>query len=122
LARLHADENFPLPVVEALRRLGHDVLTAAEAGRAGLGIPDDEVLEFARGLGRAVLTYNRKDFRHLHADGRVHGGIIICTWDRDVEALAVRIDAALSATGDLAGALVRVNRPPPPPRRSPRAP
>lgn len=26
MARLYADENFPLPVVEELRRLGHDVL------------------------------------------------------------------------------------------------
>lgn len=32
MARLYANENFPLPVVEVLRRLGHDVLTAGEAG------------------------------------------------------------------------------------------
>jgi hypothetical protein len=31
---LYADENFPLRVVEELRRLGHDVLTASEDGRA----------------------------------------------------------------------------------------
>lgn len=30
MARLYANENFPLPVVEALRRLGHDVLTIQE--------------------------------------------------------------------------------------------
>jgi uncharacterized protein DUF5615 len=52
LARLYADENFPLPAVEALRRLGHDVLTAAEAGQAGQGIADDAVLAFAHSLGR----------------------------------------------------------------------
>ena len=27
MARLYANENFPLPVVNELRRLGHDVLT-----------------------------------------------------------------------------------------------
>ena len=27
MARLYANENFPLPVVGELRRLGHDVLT-----------------------------------------------------------------------------------------------
>jgi len=27
MAQLYADENFPLPVVEELRRLGHNVLT-----------------------------------------------------------------------------------------------
>jgi Domain of unknown function (DUF5615) len=30
---LYADENFPLPVVQELRRLGHDVLTAQEDGK-----------------------------------------------------------------------------------------
>jgi len=35
MARLYGDENFPYPVVLALRRLGHDVLTAQEAGKAG---------------------------------------------------------------------------------------
>jgi len=32
MARLYANENFPLPVVEALRRLGHDVLTIQHKG------------------------------------------------------------------------------------------
>ncbi len=31
---LYADENFPLPVVEELRRLGFDVVTMYEDGRA----------------------------------------------------------------------------------------
>jgi hypothetical protein len=38
LARLYADENFPNPTMEVLRRLGHDVLTVAESGQSGLGI------------------------------------------------------------------------------------
>jgi hypothetical protein len=28
VAAFYADENFPIPTVEALRQLGHDVLTA----------------------------------------------------------------------------------------------
>jgi hypothetical protein len=44
IARLYADENFPLPVVEALRGFGHDVLTTQDAGMANEGIPDQEVL------------------------------------------------------------------------------
>ena len=31
---LYADENFPLRVIEELRRLGHDVLTAFEIAEA----------------------------------------------------------------------------------------
>ncbi len=35
MTHLYSDENFPRQVVEALRALGHDVLTALEAGNAG---------------------------------------------------------------------------------------
>jgi hypothetical protein len=33
MARLYANENFPHPVVDVLRRLGHDVVTIQEADR-----------------------------------------------------------------------------------------
>ena len=58
-ASLYADENFPRQVVEGLRRLGHDVLTCQEAGNAGRGVPDREVLAFAKHAGRAVLTMDQ---------------------------------------------------------------
>ena len=112
MARLYADENFPLPAVEALRRLGHDVMTAAEAGQAGQGIADDVVLGFAHALGRAVLTHNRKHFRHLHNAGHAHSGLILCTADADFAALGARIDMALNGAGDPCGQLIRVTRPP----------
>jgi hypothetical protein len=35
--QLYADEDFPLGVVEELRRLGHDVVTAQEDGRRYCG-------------------------------------------------------------------------------------
>jgi hypothetical protein len=38
--RLYADEDFPLPAVEELRRLGHDVRTAQEDGRRASPGPD----------------------------------------------------------------------------------
>jgi len=66
MARLYANENFPLPVVEELRRLEHDVLTIQEAGKAEQSVPDEEVLAFASIQGRAVLTLNRKHFIRLH--------------------------------------------------------
>ena len=47
MARLYSNENFPLPVVEELRQLGHDVLTTLEAGYAGQAISDEAVLDFA---------------------------------------------------------------------------
>jgi hypothetical protein len=66
MARLYANENFPLPVVEELMRLGHEVLTTYEAGDAGKSVPDEQVLAFATAEGRALVTINRKHFIHLH--------------------------------------------------------
>jgi hypothetical protein len=110
LARLYADENFPYPAVEALRRLGHDVLTAAEAGQAGLGTPDEDVLAFAHADGRAVLTHNRKHFRNLHKAGIPHSGVVLCTEDLDFDSLAARIDLAVPSTRNITGQLIRVIR------------
>jgi len=62
MARLYANENFPLPAVEELRRLGHDVLTSYESGRAGQAIPDEDVLAFAVAEARILITLNRKHF------------------------------------------------------------
>jgi hypothetical protein len=112
LARLYADENFPFPAVEALRLMGHDVLTAGEAGQAGLGIPDRDVLSYAHADGRAVLTHNRKHFRNLHNARVPHDGIVLCTENPDFHSLAARIDLALAAAGDLTGQLIRVTRSP----------
>lgn len=109
--RFYADENFPLPVVTELRRLGHDVITAFEDGRANRSIPDDAVLVRSQKLGRAVLTINRFDFRRLHASGVKHAGIVICTFDADFVGQAERIHASCLGAAELEGELVRVNRP-----------
>ena len=66
MASFYSNENFPLPVVEELRKLGHDVLTTEEAGKSDLAIPDEEVLSFSTSRNRAVLTFNRKHFIRLH--------------------------------------------------------
>jgi predicted nuclease of predicted toxin-antitoxin system len=60
VARLYANENFPWPVVEALRKLGHDVVTIQETGKAEQRVSDEEVLQLAMADDRAVLTLNRK--------------------------------------------------------------
>lgn len=110
MARLFADENFPLATVEALRLRGHDVETALDAGRANQRIPDGAVVEYATRCGRAVLTLNRRDFVRLHRHSNAHQGIIACTADRDFEPLAERIDHAVHNIDDLAGQLLRIHR------------
>jgi len=111
VARLFSDENFPLPVVEELRRLGHDVVSIQDRGRAGEGVLDPDVLAMAAAEGRAVLTINRRDFIQLHRANPAHAGIIVCTADPDFPGQAARVDAAIAGASELRGQLVRVNRP-----------
>ena len=95
MAQLYSNENFPFPAVVELRRLGHDVLTVLEAGKAEQAIQDDEVLAFAIEQDRAVLTINRKHFIALHRSHPNHAGIIVCTFDADFTGQAERINTAL---------------------------
>ena len=111
MARLYANENFPLPVVQKLRNFGHDILTVREAGKADQAIPDDEVLAFAVAESRIVLTLNRRDFIYLHKSQPNHAGIIVCTYDADFIGQAQRIHEAIKAKTTLDGQLLRVNRP-----------
>ncbi|MBD2139375.1 DUF5615 family PIN-like protein [Anabaena sp. FACHB-1237] len=82
MARFYADEQFPFPVVEILRSLGHDVLTVQEAGKAEQRIPDDD-----------------------------HFGIVVCSNNRNWEQFAARINEAVNAEASLRRKLIRVVRP-----------
>ncbi|MCR4374602.1 MAG: DUF5615 family PIN-like protein [Acidobacteria bacterium] len=112
MARFFTDENFPLPVVEELRRLGHNVVTLADADRAGQSLPDETVLRLAIADERALITLNRVHFIRLHGSVPDHTGIIVCTLDLDFVGQAGRIHDAVGARPVLAGELIRVNRPP----------
>ena len=111
MARLYSNENFPLPVVDELRRLGHDVLTIQGAAQANQAISDEAVLAFAHSEGRRLLTRNRKHFIRLHNQQAAHSGIIACTFDPDFAAMAGRIDIAIQAQPHPSGQLTRINRP-----------
>jgi hypothetical protein len=109
--QLYADENFSFPVVEILRQLGHDVLTAQQDGR--MATPDPDILARAHALGRAVLTHNRRHFERLHRQGAAHSGILSAKQDPNYPALAARVHAALAGRA-LGRWCIRVNRPPSP--------
>ncbi len=110
MARLYANENFPYPVVDELRRLGHDILTIQETGKAGIAIPDEAVLAFAVNEERILLTLNPKHFIHLHNSHPGHSGIVVCTFDPDFKNQAQRIDNTITSA-TTAGQLIRINRP-----------
>jgi hypothetical protein len=106
---LYADEDFSLPVVEQLRRLGLDVLTTQEDGRQTT--PDPAILARAHTLGRVVLTHNRRHFEALHRQGADHSSIVSATRDDDPSALVGRIHAAVAGLNP-GRWCIRVNRPP----------
>src|ERR1022692_1377328 len=65
--RLLADENFPRPIVEALRGGGHDVLWARTDCA---GWKDVVLLDLAESEARIVLTLD-KDFWQIAAQRRI---------------------------------------------------
>lgn len=105
----YADEDFAYPVVEELRRLGHDVLTVQEDGKHA--VPDHEVLAVAHSQIRVMLTYNRRHFEKLHRGDQIHSGIVSCTRDSDFQSQAARIHDAFSALS-MGRWCLRVNRNP----------
>jgi hypothetical protein len=111
VARLLADENFPLPVTEQLRALGHDVVTLEDLGKSDQRLADEAVLDLAVELERALLTLNRRHFIRLHGQRPDHAGIVVCSVDIDFVGQARRISDALEASGPVAQRLLRINRP-----------
>jgi predicted nuclease of predicted toxin-antitoxin system len=109
--RLYADENFPRPVVDELRRLGHDVLTLQEAGHGNQSLSDEAVLAMAFSEKRIFITLNRKHFIRLDNDGRNHCGVIVCTVDLDFTGLVRRIHEQISVESRSERFLIRMNRP-----------
>jgi hypothetical protein len=82
-----------------------------DSGHAGQAVPDTDVLEFATGEHRAVVTLNRRHFVRLHQDRPGHAGIIVCTFDMDFAGLAQRIHHTIADSSTPSGQLLRVNRP-----------
>ena len=110
MARLDADENFPLPVVEELWESGNYVLRIQEDGRANQILPDEVALSVAKEFNRAGLTLNRRHFVRLHSESSLHSGIVSYTFDPDFESLARRIHEVFANQSSLEGELIRVNR------------
>jgi predicted nuclease of predicted toxin-antitoxin system len=71
---LVADEGVDRPIVERLRRDGHDVLYVAELSPS---VPDDDVLEQANARNAVLLTAD-KDFGELvYRQRLVHAGVVL---------------------------------------------
>ena len=109
--RLLLDEMFSPEVASELVKRGHDVVAvAADPGLVGL--PDEQVLDWATDHGRCLVTENVKDDEVLRraaaAQGTTHAGLLYSgprRFPRDrrfVGALVVALDKMVTA-GQLPG-------------------
>jgi predicted nuclease of predicted toxin-antitoxin system len=111
VARFYSNENVAAQVVTELRRLGHDVLTSFDAGKANAAVADTEVLAFAAAEIRILVSYNRRHFLRLHQHRTAdHRGIVVCTFDPDFIDQARRIHEVITGAGEMTNQLLRVNR------------
>ncbi|HMF17883.1 MAG TPA: DUF5615 family PIN-like protein [Gemmataceae bacterium] len=77
--RLYFDRHIMTRLAIDLSGRGFNTLTTEEAGKDTAS--DEEQLAFATAEGRAMLTFNIRDFAPLHEQwqeaGRTHAGIIV---------------------------------------------
>lgn len=83
------DANVYVPMVEALRKMGHDVYDLREQGRGAL--QDSDVFSLAQSLRRIFVTMD-KDFTNilLYPPGK-HEGVIVAKLSRLKVASGTRI-------------------------------
>jgi predicted nuclease of predicted toxin-antitoxin system len=107
--RTMADENFPRPALEALRKAGWDVFSIAEECP---GVSDEEVATLCADQRRILLTFD-KDFGELifHRGLSAGSGVVLfrITPDTPEEAADVAL-ALVESQPDLRGLFCVVTR------------
>lgn len=104
--RLLLDEMYPRLIATELQARGHDVVSVHDW--PGRGASDEDILAYARGQGRAVVTENVRDYRplgeELMAAGESHASMVFTTpkrWPRsNPGALIAALDELLKTTPD----------------------
>ena len=92
-----ADESCAMPVIQALREAGHDVVAIAEIAR---GATDDQVLGKALDAKRVLITEDRDFGELVYARGRSSAGVILVRFDsRARRAKAATVVEAVSTLG-----------------------
>jgi uncharacterized protein with PIN domain len=90
---LYLDEDITQELARLMRELGFDVLSARDLGH--VGITDDEQLDIASALERAIVSANCRDFariaRERAAAKSEHWGIVLIQYQvrRDTLGAAV---------------------------------
>ncbi len=113
MGRVLLDANVPPAVGAAVRRLGHDVITAS--GDPALeALNDADLLREATRQGRVLVTFNVADFveaaREFAHNNEEHKGIVVMhsrTYPRkEVGAIARALNGLLQAQDDFTNAFL----------------
>jgi predicted nuclease of predicted toxin-antitoxin system len=79
--KLHLNEHLSPRLAQQLRMYGFDVTSTLEMKM--VEADDDEQLAYAASSGRAIVTFNHKDFSVRHdrymEEGKAHWGIVLST-------------------------------------------
>ena len=79
--KVFCDEDLPHQLAAELRGRGYDAESCVEVGRHNRRIPDEDQLAYAAHAGRAILTFNSRDYVPLAGAwagiGKRHSGIIV---------------------------------------------
>jgi predicted nuclease of predicted toxin-antitoxin system len=84
-----ADESCAKPVIQALRKAGHDVVAIAEIAK---GATDEQVLQRALDDKRVLITEDRDFGELVYAHGHSAAGVILVrfpSWARNTKAATV---------------------------------
>jgi len=92
---LYSDEDINPALAPTLCQDGYDVLSTYAAGRANQRISDEAQLLYAVEQGRALLTFNVRDFVRLDSlwqtAGQRHHGIVVSPRIDDLGELLRRV-------------------------------
>ena len=72
--KIVADENLFEPIIDYLRKLGHDVLSIRDTSHSG--ISDDEIYTLACKEKRVIMTMNKKFYQNIR-ERDVEGNLVI---------------------------------------------
>src|SRR3990172_5094936 len=86
--KVAADENLFEPIIDYLRKLGHDVLSIRDTSHSG--ISDDEIYTLACREKRVIMTMDKDFSRILRFPPERCGGIVVVKiYKRPVEELVI---------------------------------
>jgi predicted nuclease of predicted toxin-antitoxin system len=105
---LLANEQVSFRLVDLLKDAELDILTINDLGKDDQRFPDEDVLTLAHLPGRAVITFDRRDYSKLHQQGIAHSGIILCKHNMPINLLAHEIMVLAQSGEDISNKVVRI--------------